>query len=398
MLQNLFDSYDDYKAKNINSNFIPYSVLKNEIESLKINPFLEIEKLGRSIESREIYRIKIGKGKTKILIWSQMHGDEPTATSAIFDLLNFFADTKYHNEFRKSIIDELEIHFIPMLNPDGAERYQRENSINVDLNRDALSLVCDESKLLWNYAKNLKPEFGFNLHDQNSYYTAGRTNKSSAISLLIPPMDFVKSINYTREKGMQIILKISEVLSAIIPRQVARYSDEFEPRAFGDNFVKTGITSILIESGFYQEDYNKDFVRKLNFISLLTAFNSIIKRDHEKLFYADYFDIPENKESLFDLLLRNAVITNAGKNFIVDLGINKKKKYDTTKKEFYWEGTIAGIGDLSTFYGIEEHDMLNAELAGKELLSIDAKADFELIKDQNVIFKIVNGTLQRINN
>ena len=398
ILKNLFDCYDDFKAKNINSDFIPHDVLKREIEAFKNNITFEIIKIGNSIEGRDIYRIKIGKGKTKILVWSQMHGDEPTATSAIFDLFNFFADTQSYNELRKLIIDDLEIHFIPMLNPDGAERFQRENSINVDINRDAVSQVCDESKLLWDYAQNLKPEFGFNLHDQNSYYTAGRTNKSSAISLLIPPMDFVKSINYTREKGMQIILKINEILSEIIPGQVARYSDDFEPRAFGDNFVKTGISSILIESGFYQGDYKKDFVRKLNFISLLTAFTSIVKRDHEKLFYADYFEIPENRESLFDLLLKNVVITKAERNFIVDVGINRKKKYDQINKKFYFESTIAGIGDLSTFYGIEEYDMENAELEKEKFLFLDSAADFELKREQSTIYKVVNGIIQRINN
>jgi hypothetical protein len=33
---------------------------------------------GRSIEGRDIYQITIGSGSTKVLLWSQMHGDEPT--------------------------------------------------------------------------------------------------------------------------------------------------------------------------------------------------------------------------------------------------------------------------------------------------------------------------------
>ena len=243
----------------------------------------------------------------------------------------------------------------------------------------------------------LKPEFGFNLHDQNSYYTAGRTTKTSAISLLTPSMDFVKSINYTREKGMQVILKINEILSQIIPGHVARYSDDFEPRAFGDNFIKLGISSILIESGFYPGDFQKDFVRKLNFISLITAFNSIVERDHEKLFYADYFEIPENKEMLFDLLLRNLKMKYNDRWFTIDVGINRKKKLNLETGDFFLEGNISALGDLSTYYGIEEHDLTGFEIVSKEQLATDKNVDFDLIKDSKVLFRIINGTLHIIN-
>jgi hypothetical protein len=398
VLKNLFAKYDEYKAVKINSDFITYAELQDELGKLKNNPLFDVEMIGESIEQRKISRIRVGAGKTKILVWSQMHGDEPTATAVLLDLFNFLSASDSFKEFRKLILTELEIHFIPMLNPDGAERFQRENAINIDINRDAIKLSCDESRVLWNYALKLKPEFGFNLHDQNSYYTAGRKNKSSAISLLTPPMDFVKSINYTREKGMQIILKIFEALSIFVPEHIARYSDEFEPRAFGDNFVKQGISSILIESGFYPGDFKKDFVRKLNFISILTAFNSIVEKDHEKLFYADYFEIPENKEMLFDLLLKNLQFNFKERNFSGDVGINRKKIFNPVTKEFFFEGQIAGVGDLSTFWGNEEHDLSGYQVSSPEQLKVDTKLDFDLIKDRKVGFRINRGILHRINN
>jgi hypothetical protein len=31
----------------------------------------------------------VGNGKKKVLLWTQMHGDEPTATMASFDMFNF---------------------------------------------------------------------------------------------------------------------------------------------------------------------------------------------------------------------------------------------------------------------------------------------------------------------
>ena len=38
----------------------------------------------------------------------------------------------------KRILSALTLYVVPMLNPDGAERYQRRNAQNIDLNRDAL--------------------------------------------------------------------------------------------------------------------------------------------------------------------------------------------------------------------------------------------------------------------
>ena len=156
LLKQLFENYEEYKEKEVRSDLISHDELKNRLTENKFSNFFSLQKIGESIEKREIYSLKIGKGKVKVLLWSQMHGDEPTATTALFDLFNFFISVDSFDEIRKSILSELEIHIIPMLNPDGAVRYQRENAINVDINRDALRLQCDESQILWNYARNFK--------------------------------------------------------------------------------------------------------------------------------------------------------------------------------------------------------------------------------------------------
>lgn len=393
----LFDKYDSYKESNLRSDFVSHSELKQQIEKLISNNNFQVTQIGKSIEGRDIFSIKFGKGKRKILAWSQMHGDEPTATSALFDLINFFSANDEFNEFRNGILEELEIHFIPMLNPDGAENYQRENAFNIDLNRDALKFQSDESKLLWDYSQKLKPEFGFNLHDQNSYYAAGRKNKTAAISFLAPPIDYSKSINYTREKAMQVISILNKTLQEFIPEHIARYSDDFEPRAFGDNLMKSGISTILIESGFYKNDYKKDFVRKLNFISILAALDSIGKESYKKEFYADYFEIPENTEIFFDILLRNLTLNFNFRKFTVDVGINRTKRFNSINKEFYFEGTIAGFGDLSTFYGLEEFDLTEFELNSADNFKIDAPANFLIYKNDHPYYQVKDGFLINLN-
>lgn len=392
LVKKLFDDYENYKEKSIHSDYISHEQLKNKISSLRNSNFI-LSDIGKSIDGREIYSIKFGKGKRKILAWSQMHGDEPTATSAIFDILNYFQSKEESDVFKNEILNELEIHFIPMLNPDGAEKFKRENSFNIDLNRDALSFQSDESALLWNYAQKLKPEFAFNLHDQNSYYAVGRSNKTAALSFLAPPIDYVKSINYTREKSMQLISFLYKHLNEIIDGHIARYKDDFEPRAFGDNFMKSGISTVLLESGFYPKDYEKNFVRKLNFISLLISFYAIAKEKYRNIFYSKYFEIPENNELFYDLLIRNLTLNYNFRKFKVDIAINRSKKLNDVAKNFYYESKIAAIGDLSTFFGLEEYDFNGYEINYDENLIVDSKPNFLIYENKKVIYELKNGFL-----
>ncbi|MCX6175688.1 MAG: M14 family zinc carboxypeptidase [Ignavibacteriales bacterium] len=391
LFSSLFNDYDNYREKKLNSDFISHAQLKELVAGMQNQNLFRVEELGESIDGKEIFSVVFGEGETKILAWSQMHGDEPTATAALFDLFNFFSSKDQYDDLRKALLKKITFHFIPMLNPDGAEMFTRENAYNIDLNRDALRLQSYESKILWDYAGKLEPEFGFNLHDQNSYYTAGRSNKASAISLLAPPMNHVKSTNYIREKSMQVICKINEALSLFIPQNIARYKDDFEPRAFGDNFTKNDISTILIESGYYKNDFKKDFVRKLNFIALLSAFNSIAEKDYENIDHKKYFDIPENEELLFDLLLRNLTLNYNGRNFKIDIGINREKKRNKESQSFYYKSKIADLGDLSIFYGIEEHDLTGYQVIPDNKLSVDEPADLKIFIKGQLKKEVKNG-------
>jgi murein tripeptide amidase MpaA len=82
-----------------------------------------------------------------VLLWSQMHGDESTATSALFDLFEYIRAHRQDAAVR-GILSSLTLHVIPMLNPDGAERFQRRNVQSIDINRDALRLQTPEGRML----------------------------------------------------------------------------------------------------------------------------------------------------------------------------------------------------------------------------------------------------------
>src|SRR4029079_5808560 len=48
-----------------------------------------LERVGASLEGRAINLIPIGSGPLRVLLWSQMHGDEPPATAALFDVFDY---------------------------------------------------------------------------------------------------------------------------------------------------------------------------------------------------------------------------------------------------------------------------------------------------------------------
>ncbi len=133
------------------------------------------------------------------------------------------------------------------------------------------------------YFKELKADFGFNLHDQSTRYSVGKTFKPATISFLAPPFDEKRKMNAVRKNAAKLISKLYKTLSVYIPGHIAKYSDEYEPRAFGDLSQKFGTSTILIESGGWKNDPEKQFIRKLNFISLFSSFKSIAEKSYIRM-------------------------------------------------------------------------------------------------------------------
>lgn len=268
----------------------------------KLPKTISYELLGKSEQGRDIFKLKLGKGEKRILIWSQMHGNESTGTKALFDLFNFFE--KFENEeIVTTIFNNCSIEIIPMLNPDGALAFTRVNGNNVDLNRDAVDLSACESKLLRNTLDEFNPEFCFNLHDQRTIFGVEGTGKPASISFLAPSEEVTREITEGRKETMNVIIAMNELLQEIIPDHIGRYTDEFYPTATGDNFQKLGHNTILIEAGHYSDDYNREEVRKFNFYALLQGIYHISINNDFKVYEA-YFNIPNNSKNFLDVIHR----------------------------------------------------------------------------------------------
>lgn len=355
LTERLYQSYDSYRESRLEDRRFKHRDLQPLIDALRADPDFTVQTVGYSIEGRTLQLISVGQGATDVFLWSQMHGDESTATMAIFDIFNWLRSDEFQAE-KRDLLSKVRLHFLPMLNPDGAERFQRRNALGIDVNRDALRLQSPEGRTLKRIRDSLDADFGFNLHDQSRYYNAYRTEKPATISYLAPAYNYGKSINDIRKRAMQVIALMNRVIQRYAPGQVGRYSDAFEPRAFGDNIQKWGTSTILIESGGYPADREKQEIRKLNYVSMLTAIFAIADRSYTSVSLQEYRKIPSNDRKLYDLKIEGMIYPLLGSDYILDLGINRGEIDLNQHRDFYYRGYVSDQGDLSTYYGYEELD------------------------------------------
>lgn len=392
LARRLHDTHSQYQEPSLTERRFKHRDLVPLLGGLKANNLFEVSIAGKSTEGRDIYLVKAGNGPSKVLLWSQMHGDEPTATMALFDIFRFLgASGDGFDDFRRQLLTQTTLYFVPMLNPDGAEVYKRRTALDIDMNRDALRLQTPEGQLLKNLQQSLKPDVGYNLHDQSPRYSAGQTGNLATISFLATAYDYARSMNDVRRRSMQLIVAMNRSLQLFIPGQVARYSDEHEPRAFGDNIQKWGTSLVLIESGGYKNDPEKSYIRKLNYVAILAGLQSVATKSYAKEDIKAYDKIPENGRAIFDLLIRNAQVVKDGKTYLMDVGINRTESPVNTPAKWLYRASIDDLGDLSTFFGNEEIDATGMVLEAPEALRMGGKADLVLKRNGKVVVTIQNG-------
>jgi hypothetical protein len=317
--------------------------------------FFEVDKVGESVEGRSINQVRMGRGPTRILLWSQMHGDEPTATAALFDVFDYLHRHQGEPVARR-ILSQLTLHAVPMLNPDGAERFQRRNAQSIDVNRDALRLQTPEGRALKALRDRLNPAVGFNLHNQNWRTSVGDPPKPASISLLSVAYDESRSENAGRRLTRKICAVIRDALEPFASGQIGRYDDEFEMRAFGDNITLWGTPVVLIETGPWPSEQPDGALVRLNFIALMAALDALATGQVERADPRRYDTLPVNESRLFHTLIRNATVINGAgvPPFIADIGINATRRVRAAAgtRELQLTLRIDDMGDLRTLGGL----------------------------------------------
>ncbi len=375
ILGRMYAKHPDIRYPGLDERRFAYSDIIKAIDALRNVPGFQVSLAGRSVQERDIYAVRWGQGPIKILLWSQMHGDEPTATMALLDLWKALQEAQHLPE-AKNWSQKVSLYFLPLLNPDGAIAYQRRNALGIDLNRDALRLTSPESRILNHWRDSLDADWGFNLHDQHRYYSVGNTNLTAAVAFLAPPPDLNRSNPPHRQDAMKLIGSLGNQLEKIIPGQVSRYSDAFENRAFGDNFTARGTRTVLIEAGWLTGDNEKQTLRRLYFASLVASIDAISRGSYQKIPLADYNRLPFNQNRLFELLIREATLQDRGNEYLMDIAF-KSAEYGSDKN-WYTKSTIADLGDLNPH---SAHHVID----GKGLKVVPAKAYSHVLTDMDAL-------------
>jgi hypothetical protein len=370
--RDLFDSYDSFKINGIESCRFTQAEMLKWFRLFEEQKLFTKTALGISGEGRAISLYSIGSGFTKVLLWSQMHGDEPTATMALADIFSFFAKNPEHT-ITKTICNKLTLLVIPMLNPDGAERFIRRTAQLIDMNRDALVLETPEANILKATRDRYHPEYGFNLHDQDSRFTVGTTKKITAIALLAPSANAMRIDDHVRIRAKKAGSVFAQILNQFIPGHLAKWDDTFEPRAFGDNMQKWGTSTLLVESGGWHGDPEKFFIRKLNCIALLATMYTIAIGENANADVAVYEDIPFNMKLGCDIILRNAVFKANDRTtpVLVDVGINIEKCKNNATGQLESFAMIIDMGDLSNYTALGEDVDTHATLLDASRMKMD---------------------------
>ncbi|WP_226529261.1 M14 family metallocarboxypeptidase [Metabacillus niabensis] len=121
-------------AKDLVNPRVVYSynqMVKDIDEIVATYPDLATKKvIGKSVDGRNIYAVKLGKGSTEILINGSHHAREYLTTNIVMEMIDQYAqcyvkNSKIDGYAVRSILDKASIWFVPMVNPDGVTLVQQ---------------------------------------------------------------------------------------------------------------------------------------------------------------------------------------------------------------------------------------------------------------------------------
>ncbi|MCZ8228558.1 M14 metallopeptidase family protein [Flavobacterium sp.] len=374
-----------FKEQSIQGRYLTLEAILPILE--KHNADNQLKHVGNSVQQKPIYTYQIGSGKTKIFLWSQMHGNESTTTKALLDFINFLNSDI---ELATMLLEDFTFLAIPILNPDGAALYTRENANKVDLNRDSQDLTQPESTTLRGVFEVFQPDYCFNLHDQRTIFGVAATGKPATVSFLAPSYNEAREINVTRLKAIRVIENINTILQNYIPGQVGRFDDSFNINCIGDTFQYLGVPTILFEAGHFPDDYQREETRKFIFISLLASFTTLSENDVVDNEINQYLNIPQNKVVFYDFICKNIKINYDGNEIMTNFAVQYKEELIDGKVNFI--GYIAAIDNLESYFGHYVYDAKGALYSDDldNFPKINQIADFSL--DGTVVF--VNGMIK----
>jgi hypothetical protein len=123
-----------------------------------------------------------------------------------------------------------------------------------------------------------------------------------------------------------------------------------------------------MESGHWPGDPEKQFVRTLNFVAILSALHAIASGTYQDAELDLYHHLDVNGDRMLDLIVRGVMLTHpSGWSHQGDIGIS----FDPSVRDM---GVIKEVGDLST-HGALHTVEANARRLSAELVARDTRID-----------------------
>ncbi|WP_256218460.1 M14 family zinc carboxypeptidase [Bacillus sp. MUM 116] len=105
-----------------------YAILKQDLSKIqrKYNQVVGIQSIGTTYFGKNIWAVKLGKGKKNIALIGSHHGREWLTSTLLMKMLETYAEAYNKEKKNTEILNEVSIWFIPMLNPDGVMIQQND--------------------------------------------------------------------------------------------------------------------------------------------------------------------------------------------------------------------------------------------------------------------------------
>ena len=200
--------------------------------------------------------------------------------------------------------------------------------------------------------EQLRPAFAFNLHDQDPRKRVGESDRLTALALLANPFDESLGDNDVRIRAKRLGGVIARAVRPLIGGHVSRFPEEFNPQGSGEFMVASGTSSLLLECGGWKDDPEKQFLRKVSFVALLSALQAIADDSYADVPLQEYDSLAEDDTSVVDVILRGGTLVVPGlEPYHADVGIEFPVPFQREN------GEIASIGDLGGYTASEDVDV-----------------------------------------
>ncbi|KAH7835850.1 hypothetical protein Vadar_030488 [Vaccinium darrowii] len=142
--RHLFQENHFQKLDNLAHGYMTNSDLENAIKAFghRCPSISRIYSIGKSVKGVPLWVMEISDNPGKeeaepaFKFIGNVHGDEPVGRELLLLLANWLCDNHGKDPLATLIVNNVHLHILPSMNPDGFSLRQRGNANNIDLNRD----------------------------------------------------------------------------------------------------------------------------------------------------------------------------------------------------------------------------------------------------------------------